>query len=1237
MIISTAAWSQSQQVVQAEYFWDTDPGVGSATPILAEDGALDEAIEALFSNSASVPTEGLHTFNIRIQGQDGAWSSIYSYALNARSGAAITRDVKVTQAEYFWDTDPGIGSATPILAFDGAIDEAVEALFSNSASVPTSGLHTFNIRIQGEDGAWSSLFSYALNARSGAAITRDVKVTQAEYFWDTDPGTGSATPILAFDGAIDEAIEALFSNSASVPTSGLHTFNIRIQGQDGAWSSIYSYALNARSGAAITRDVKVTQAEYFWDTDPGIGTATPILAFDGAIDEAVEALFSNSASVPTSGLHTFNIRIQGEDGAWSSLFSYALNARSATAVTRDVKVTQAEYFWDTDPGIGSATPILAFDGAIDEAVEALFSNSASVPTSGLHTFNIRIQGEDGAWSTLFSYALNARSTATITRDVKVTQAEYFWDADPGIGSATPILAFDGALDEAVESLFSNSASIPTTGLHTFNIRIQGEDGAWSTLFSYALNARSTTTITRDVQVTQAEYFWDADPGQGSASPIVMVNGTLDKAIERIFEELNSVPLTSGAHLFNVRVKGVDGSWSAVFSHAVAVDTSNAPTYSSIDVAVCDGSGYTVPSGDSTYFVAGTYSDTISNLSGGDSIVTITLALNFPTTSDTTASACASFTWRGTTYTNSGAHNDTIFGGNSNGCDSIITLNLTIVPGGTTTSDTTAIACDSYTWYGNTYLFSGTPTRTIPNAAGCDSIITLNLTINNAVTGDEFASTCTNYTWEGNVYSSSGNYNETLVAANGCDSIATLHLTVNPSTTSDTFAVACDSFAWYGNTYFTSAFPTRTIPNANGCDSVITLNLTVGYATTATDVVAGCDSYTWIDGNNYTANNNTAAMLLTSATGCDSLVTLDLTINNSNTGADLITACDSYTWLDGNNYTTNNDTATVTLTNAAGCDSVVTLDLTVIYSSTGSENVLACDSYTWPTNGTTYTSLGAYTATLTNAAGCDSVVTLYLNFNYSTGVTDWVSACNSYTWIDGNTYTSSNSTATWILTNSAGCDSIISLNLSITYPNTGTDIISACNTYTWIDGNNYTASNSTATHTLTNSGGCDSVVTLNLTIIDVNASVTQAGIVLTADETGASYQWLNCPAMTQINGATSQSYTATANGDYAVIVTKNGCAETSACYTITEVGILENSFGAGLLLYPNPTGGNFSIDLGAQYQSTTVSITDINGKLVQSNNYRESQFLNLILEEAAGVYLLIIEAGEKKAVIRLIKE
>ena len=123
----------------------------------------------------------------------------------------------------------------------------------------------------------------------------------------------------------------------------------------------------------------------------------------------------------------------------------------------------------------------------------------------------------------------------------------------------------------------------------------------------------------------------------------------------------------------------------------------------------------------------------------------------------------------------------------------------------------------------------------------------------------------------------------------------------------------------------------------------------------------------------------------------------------------------------------------------------------------------------------------------------------------------------------------------------------------------------------------------------------------------------------------------------ISGETNQSFTANANGNYAVELTENACIDTSSCVAITTVGIIENSFGHNLLIYPNPTDGNFSIDLGSIYEFSVVSITDISGKLIDLKTISQSQVLNLYLREPAGIYIVSIQAGDKNAVIRLIKE
>ena len=245
-------------------------------------------------------------------------------------------------------------------------------------------------------------------------------------------------------------------------------------------------------------------------------------------------------------------------------------------------------------------------------------------------------------------------------------------------------------------------------------------------------------------------------------------------------------------------------------------------------------------------------------------------------------------------------------------------------------------------------------------------------------------------------------------------------------------------------------------------------------------------------------------------------------------------------------------------------------------------------------------------------------------------TNFISACDSYTWIDSTTYTSSTNTPVYRYTNAAGCDSVVTLDLTINNSNTGTDALTACNSYTWIDGNTYTSSTNTPTYTLTNAAGCDSVVTLNLTVNTVNNSVTNTTPTLTADATGATYQWLDCNNnYAPIPGETNQSYTATANGSYAVEVTQNGCVDTSACEQVNNVGITE--INSSITLHPNPTTG--VVELQGINGSFKVDVYDYAGKYLQSTS-RSTIDLS---DYPSGIYLLKVAYGDKTEELRVVKE
>ncbi len=313
--------------------------------------------------------------------------------------------------------------------------------------------------------------------------------------------------------------------------------------------------------------------------------------------------------------------------------------------------------------------------------------------------------------------------------------------------------------------------------------------------------------------------------------------------------------------------------------------------------------------------------------------------------------------------------------------------------------------------------------------------------------------------------------------------------------------------------------------------------------------------------------------------------------------DVQSTCGPLTWIDGNTYSANNNTATYTYVGGA-------------------------------------------------VGGCDSTVTLNLTVNSATSGVDAITSCDPITWIDGNTYSANNNSAMYTMFGGAtnGCDSIVTLNLTINSAGQSTDTQVACDSYTWIDGNTYTASNTTATHLLPGgaANGCDSIVSLNLTVNTVDAAVTTSSLSLTANASGAQYQWVDCSNnFTAIAGATSQTYTATANGSYAVIVWgAGGCSDTSVCVAITTVSLDETLLANQIHVSPNPTTGEFAISLENYAGKITVEVLDIAGKLILTSSQEilpnDALAFNLS-NEANGVYIVKIHTSIGSHSVRVVKK
>ena len=274
------------------------------------------------------------------------------------------------------------------------------------------------------------------------------------------------------------------------------------------------------------------------------------------------------------------------------------------------------------------------------------------------------------------------------------------------------------------------------------------------------------------------------------------------------------------------------------------------------------------------------------------------------------------------------------------------------------------------------------------------------------------------------------------------------------------------------------------------------------------------------------------------------------------------------------------------------------------------------TYSWsPSGGTATTasglSAGSYTCTITD--------------NEGTQIT------KNFTVTQPTTLTSSISTQTNVSCNGGS-------NGSATVSVSGR---TAGYTYAWSPSGGLAATVSglspgTYTCTITDANACTKTQSVNITQpAPGNSNVTQSAGILTASQTGATYQWYKCPN-TLLTGATNQTYTPTATGDYKVTVTVGGCSITSTCVTVTTLGTDSFTINSGLKIYPNPTNSNVTVEF-ANLTNAKLQVIDINGKVLMTQSLNETNNNINTNGLPAGMYMFKISSAEGSTTSKVVKQ
>ncbi len=179
---------------------------------------------------------------------------------------------------------------------------------------------------------------------------------------------------------------------------------------------------------------------------------------------------------------------------------------------------------------------------------------------------------------------------------------------------------------------------------------------------------------------------------------------------------------------------------------------------------------------------------------------------------------------------------------------------------------------------------------------------------------------------------------------------------------------------------------------------------------------------------------------------------------------------------------------------------------------------------------------------------------------------------------------------------------------------------------------------TVTEILTNSFGCDSIISTITTLGEINASIMVNDFTLTAAPASLSYQWINCNSNTPISGETAQEFSVLQDGEYSVEVNDMGCVDTALCVQVSGLSIVESTFDTQINVFPNPVQDELTLSFGQVGLTGTYNIIDSKGKLINSAVTFSSKVVIINMDDySSGVYYLEVQSKDKKALIKVIKK
>ncbi len=1122
------------EVTDAEYWYDGDYTSAVEIPLTS---GLSVDLTTLLDVSSLEP--GLHTFTARFKDTQGIWSSVltqfFTYYPESSSGIH-----EVTDAEYWFDGNYASVVEVPITP---GMSADLNELLDVSALI--TGLHTVTFRFKDDREIWSSPMIRFFKKEGTSGLKQ---LVAAEYWFNDDYASKHDSSFVA-TSSLDLAGMLDITNLRG----GFNFVSLRVQDEAGKWGPVASWYFTKEDSESLPQLHQITALEYWYDGDYSSVQNDPVsataqLTLD--IDLDVSAL--------DDGLHVVSTRYCDEAGNWSPVYSSFFTKYPEDAAADMHEITEIEYWFDGDYSSIQNDP-LSTTSQLD--LNTLLDVSAL--SDGLHIASIRFKDEGGNWSPAFSHLFSKFPAEAVAEIQQLVSVEYWIDGDVAttVKSALPP-ASDYLLDTQLD------LSALSDGLHLISYRFQDEAGVWSAAFSHLFSKYEDEVLPADNKIVAYRYW--ANNMISSATEVTLTTPVQTLDLDELLDVSN---FPGGEHLASFQFQDEQGQWSSALGSTYQKEVNPTLSISAFDSSVCvgtpvvfaadytdadaivwkfgDGSTSNEFSPVHSYSDEGvfevtaivTYTDSMKSaydtLVGGITVYPLyrTWLGDADTIfydsfeSETTGTAPSNWIMR---YYGTGAANQIVVESTvKNGVKAFqmegasgwaaefykrfanlpekVTIEGWVNCEKTLSGIAGSIGLGNFdigTWGTRTSRLEFTAGKFVATYSGGSSYIIMDYTpgtwyhvrmvhdladltyqvyINNVLVSGDNGSGSTNVF---PMHPSVSTQDAMLCAGNtGITKVWFDDIVIDEEGVLEVCASDLP-FVLGSQNIVSEGYYTETFASVNGCDSVVSVNLTINSTGSSTQYDTICESeLPYSFGSQSITAGGTFIENIPTGAGCDSLVTLYLMVKDTFVVSEEVTVCETdLPYIFGGTELNASGDYTEVFPSENGCDSTVTLALIVIDTSLTEIELSVCENELPLIIATdTFYTGGIYTKTLNNTLGCDSTVILTLNVLDTSLVTEEIEICEgSLPFTFGTQVLSTGGVYSEVFTSENGCDSTVVLTLNVSDTFIVSDEVTVCESdlpYLW-EGDELTTSGS-YTKVLSSSEGCDSTVNLQFTVNDTS--------------------------------------------------------------------------------------------------------------------------------------------------------